>query len=93
MNISFIWSSCSRHPTDRSQVLPSLVKGGLEDPRDLTAFFYKHLERDMRDLAGLTGKNFEEATFLLHLVIKSLMQTAGEPCEYTLNTYSIVLQC
>ena len=89
MDISFIWSSCSKHPTDRSQVLPSLVKGGLEDPRDLPTFFYQHLERDMRDLAGLIGNNFEEATFILHLVIKSLMQTAGEPCEYNLLTHSI----
>ena len=71
-------------------MLPSLVKGGLADPRDLSTFFYQHLERDMRDLAALTGKNFEEANFLLHLVIKSLMQTAGEPCEYSVNTHSIV---
>ncbi|KAI6655769.1 E3 ubiquitin-protein ligase [Oopsacas minuta] len=80
MDISFIWSSCSKHPTDSSHVLRSLVRGGLDDPRDLTNFFYLHLERDVLDITQLTGKNFEETTFLLHLIIRSLMDRAGEPC-------------
>ena len=82
MDLCFIWSSCSRHTTgrNRSQVLLSLVRGGLVDPRNLPNFFYLHLERDVRDIAQLTGKNFEESTFLLHLVIRSLMDAAVQPC-------------
>ena len=80
LDISFIWSYCSKLPITRSQVLPSLVNGGLDDPRDLPHFFYQHLERDVRDLTQLTGKNFEEVIFFLHLIVKSLMETAGEQC-------------
>ena len=83
LDISFIWSSCSKHPITRSQVLPSLVNGGLDDPRDLPNFFYQHLERDIRDLTQLTGKNFEEVIFFLHLIVKSLMETTREQCEYS----------
>ncbi|KAI6647030.1 E3 ubiquitin-protein ligase [Oopsacas minuta] len=80
MDISFIWSSCSKHPTDRSPLLPSLIKGGLDDPRDLPNFFYLHLEREIEYLTRLTGKNFEEVIFFIHLIIKSVMETVGEPC-------------
>ncbi|KAI6656630.1 E3 ubiquitin-protein ligase [Oopsacas minuta] len=83
MDISFIWSSCSKHPTDRSPLLPSLIKGGLNDPRDLPNFFYLHLERDIRSLTRLTGKNFEEVIFFIHLIIKSVMERVEEPCGIT----------
>ena len=81
LDISFIWSSCSKHPVTRSQVLPSLVNGGLDDPSNLPNFFHQHLERDVRDLTQLTGKNFEEVVFILHLIVKSLMETAGKECK------------
>ena len=81
MDISFIWSSCSKHPIDKSQALSSLVKGGLDDPRDLSDFFYAHLERDIKDLTKLLGKNFEEVVFIIHLILKSIMEEAKQPCE------------
>ena len=82
MHATFAWSSCSNHPVDKTNALPSLLISKLPNPRDLPTFFYQHLERDITDLAGLTGKNFEEATFVLHLIVKSLMQSTGEQCEF-----------
>lgn len=82
MDLSFIWSSCSKHPIDKSQALPSLVKGGLDDPRGLSDFFYTHLEKDVKDLTKLTGKNFEEVVFIIHLILKSIMDAAKQPCKY-----------
>ncbi|KAI6655776.1 E3 ubiquitin-protein ligase [Oopsacas minuta] len=81
IDISFIWSSCSKYPTVSSHVLPSLVTKGLDDPRDLPNFFYLHLERDIMDLVKLTGKNFGEVVFYLHLIIKSLMETSEQTCD------------
>ena len=82
MHATFAWSSCSNHPVEKTNALPSLVISKLANPRDLPTFFYQHLERDITDLAGLTGKNFEEATFVLHLIVKSIMQSTGEQCEF-----------
>ena len=82
MGISFIWSSCSKYSIDtNSQDLLYLVKT-VETRTDLPEFFYQHLERDLQDLARHTGQNFEEAVFLIHIVIKSLMETAKNNCEY-----------
>ncbi|KAI6652351.1 E3 ubiquitin-protein ligase [Oopsacas minuta] len=78
MDISFIWSSCSKH--SRIQVLLSLVNR-IDESTLLPTFFYQHLEKDIKDLAVLIGQNFEEATFLIHLIVKLLMQTARETCK------------
>ena len=82
MDITFIWSSCSKDCVEgsNSEYLLYLVKA-VDNLADLSEFFFQHLERDIQDLARHTGQNFEEATFLIHLVIKSLIQRGNETCE------------
>ena len=83
MDISFLWSSCSKYSVDtfNSQDLLSLVKT-VTTHTDLPQFFYQHLDRDLQDLARHTGQNFEEAVFLIHIVLKSLVETARDNCEF-----------
>lgn len=83
MDIAFIWSSCSKYSIDssKSQDLLSLVKA-VETHAYLPEFFYQHLERDLQDLSRHTGQNFEETVFLIHIVLKSLMETAKIHCKY-----------
>ena len=81
MNISFIWSSCAKNTPGQRRILFSLVTEGIKNREELPNFFQEHLEKDVRDLSKITGKKFEDVVFILHLVVKSLMDTSTEQCE------------
>ena len=81
MDISFIWSYCTKNNHGERNIIFSLVKEGLKKLEELPNFFYEHLEKDVRDLSKLTGKKFEDVVFILHLVVKSLMETSTEQCK------------
>ena len=81
MNISFIWSYCAKNTPGEWNILFSLVKEGQKNREELPNFFHEHLEKDIRDLSKLTGKKFEDVVLILHLVIKSLMETSTEQCK------------
>ncbi|KAI6647050.1 E3 ubiquitin-protein ligase [Oopsacas minuta] len=79
MDITFIWAAGSS-AKNRNRILLSLMKEGLNNSKDIPNFFTEHLERDLTDLSGLTGKSFEEIVFFLHLITKSIMENARELC-------------
>ena len=90
MDISFIWSYCTKNNHGERNILFSLVKNGLKNLVGLANFFHEHLEKDIRDLSKLTGKKFEDVVFILHLTVKSLMETSTEQCkEVQYSTYWI----
>ena len=80
MDISFIWSSCTKQSTNM-KILCSLIIGGSDHARNFSKYFYEHLEKDLKDLSDLTGEKFEDVIFTIHLIIKSLMETSKEICN------------
>ena len=81
MDISFVWSYCTKNNHGERNIIFSLVKEGLKNLVELLNFFHEHLEKDVRDLSKLTGKKFEDVLFILHLVVKSLMDASTEQCK------------
>ena len=80
MDISFIWSFCTK-PSTNKNTLSSLIIGGLNNAKNIPDFFCQHLEKDLRDLSNLTGEKFEDVIYTLHLIIKLIMEKGEEICK------------
>ena len=52
--------------------LTQLVKVGVH-PRDLSEFFWHHLERDMELLGAATGKSVDDSAIIVHLVLREIL--------------------
>ena len=92
MHSVLVWISCSTQKA--TQGLLQLVTVGSVRPRELSEFFWRHLEKDLELLCRALNKNMQEALLVLHLVI----QRMGSSITSRFNTevcyviYSCLLQ-
>lgn len=71
MHSALIWASCNND--NATEGLLALVRSRLQSPQELPEFFWGHLEKDMQLLARALGKNVDEATIVVHLVLKNML--------------------
>ena len=70
MHSAFLWCSCHHH--DCIGDLARIVKPFVH-PQYLPEFFWKHLEHDIKQLSITTGRNEDDATLLIHIVLKEIL--------------------
>ena len=70
MHSVLVWISCSTQKA--TQGLLQLVTVGSVRPRELSEFFWRHLEKDLELLCRALNKNMQEAVLVLHLVIQRM---------------------
>lgn len=70
MHSALIWCAC--HHTDCIGDVARIVKPFV-NPEHLPEFFWRHLQKDIQQLAVTTGKNIDEAAVLVHLVLKDIL--------------------
>ena len=75
MHSTLLWCCC-HHERLAAGVEP-LVKPHVK-PRNLQGFLWKHLKKDVEHLSIVTGKGFEEAALIVHIV---LSDTLTKPCK------------
>ena len=84
MHSALLWVSCN--DDNATGGLLELVKSGLTSPQELPEFFWGHLERDVQLLAKALGKNPEDATIVIHLVLKNIVTIIPPSGNITLST-------
>ena len=72
MHSSFIWASCNNGHL--VEALSQLVSPHVL-PRDLPEFFWRHLERDLKQLSQTTKRGIEECSMIVHLILKQILTT------------------
>ncbi len=87
MHSAFLWCSC--HYEDRIGDLARIVKPHVP-PQHLSEFFWRHLEQDIRQLSVATGKSMDDATLLVHLVLKDLLTKDPPTGNFAENMKRIV---
>ena len=70
MHSALLWCSC--HYEDCISDITGIVKPYIH-PEHLPEFFWRHLEKDVEQLSAAIGKNKDDASMLVHLVLKEIL--------------------
>ena len=84
MHCALVWVSCNDDSATGGLV--ALVKSGLTSPQELPEFFWGHLERDVQLLATALGRNPEDATIVVHLVLRNILTITPPTATIPLRT-------
>lgn len=80
MHSAFLWCSC--HQQDTVAELAGLVEPNV-NLEHLPEFFWMHLEKDIKQLSGATGKGMEESAIIVHMVLHEIFTKTPQTCKQT----------